>query len=170
MNTKALKQYAVLIFLMVSTMLAKAGDTIQTNAPNDPYLVQTKNFTVKNFSLKQIDMGITAVIYNPYKVKVKIEEILIDVFIEGKKLGTITQSIGEVKIFKQSAFDLPLVINVQTGPTLSKFFTEGAKLAVGKPIKVDYVGYVKIKALGFIPVKVKINDSAYFTRKDVIGY
>lgn len=161
---------SMLLLLVFVGLFAKAGDTISTNSPNDPYLVKTKDFKVNHFTVSQIDMGITAVIYNPYKVKVKVEEILIDVFIEGKKLGTITDAIGEVKIFKQSAFDLPLGINVKAGPTLSKFFTEGAKLAIGKAIKVDYVGYVKIKALGFIPIKVKVNDSAYFTRKDIIGY
>ncbi|HNM33084.1 MAG TPA: DnaJ C-terminal domain-containing protein, partial [Chitinophagales bacterium] len=103
------------------------------------------------------------------KVKVKIEEILIDVFIGDKKLGTITEAADEVKIPKESAFDLPVNINVKTGPTVTKFFTEGTKMVVlGQKIKVDYKGYIKVKALGFIPVKVKIDQSAYFTLKDII--
>lgn len=59
---------------------------IKVNAKNDeePYLVKTKDFKVENFSLKQIGLGITAVIYNPYKAKVTIDEILIDVFIGDK--------------------------------------------------------------------------------------
>jgi LEA14-like dessication related protein len=141
--------------------------TIQAEDTKEPYLVKTKDFHVNNFSLSEINLGITAVIYNPYKVKVKVEEILIDVFIGDKKLGTITEA-DKVKIPKESAFDLPLTINVKTGPTLSKFITEGTKLVLGQKIKVDYKGYVKVRALGFIPVKVKINQTAYFTMKDIL--
>ena len=135
----------------------------------EPYLVKTKDFHVVDFSLKEIGLGITAVIYNPYNAKVKVDEILIDVFIADKKLGTITEAADVVKIKKESAFDLPLKINVKTGPTVTKFFTEGSKMVLmGKQIKVDYKGYVKVKALGFIPIKVKIDQSAYFTMKDIL--
>lgn len=152
-------------FLLSFVILSSA--TIQAEDTKEPYLVKTKDFHVNNFSLSEINLGITAVIYNPYKVKVKVEEILIDVFIGDKKLGTITEA-DEVKIPKESAFDLPLTINVKTGPTLSKFITEGTKLVLGQKIKVDYKGYVKVRALGFIPVKVKINQTAYFTMKDIL--
>ena len=152
-------------FLLFFVILSSA--TIQAEDTKEPYLVKTKDFHVNNFSLSEINLGITAVIYNPYKVKVKVEEILIDVFIGDKKLGTITEA-DAVKIPKESAFDLPLTINVKTGPTLSKFITEGTKLVLGQKIKVDYKGYVKVRALGFIPVKVKINQTAYFTMKDIL--
>ncbi|HPA35686.1 MAG TPA: hypothetical protein PLA16_04925 [Chitinophagales bacterium] len=137
--------------------------------PKEPYLVKTKDFHVADFSLKKIDLGITAVIYNPYKAKVKIEEIMIDVFIGDKKLGTILEAAEDVKINKESAFDLPLRISVNTGPTISKFFTEGTRMVIlGQKIRVDYRGYVKVRALGFIPVKVKINQTEYFTLKDIM--
>lgn len=136
----------------------------------EPYLIKTKDFHVNDFSFKEINLGITAVIYNPYKVKVTVDEIMIDVFIGDKKLGTILEAADAVKITKESAFDLPLQITVKTGPTVSKFFTEGTKMLImGQKIKVDYKGYVKVKAFGFIPVKVKINQSAYFTAKDIFG-
>ncbi|MFN8282052.1 MAG: hypothetical protein U0U67_02505 [Chitinophagales bacterium] len=150
------------IVLFVSIFSLKAED-------QEPYLVKTKDFTVNHFSLSQIDLGIVAVIYNPYKAKIKIDEILIDVFIQNKKLGTITEAADIVKINKESAFDLPLNISVKTGPTLKKFVTEGALLLAGQKIRVDYKGYVKVKALGFIPIKVKIDQFAYFTMKDIIG-
>ncbi len=152
------------IFFFLTTSI------ISTNAQDkEPYLVKTKDFHVADFSFTQIALGTTAVIYNPYNAKVIIDEILIDVFIHDKKLGTITEAADVVKIKKESAFDLPLEINVNTGTTVSKFFTEGAKLVfTGSKIKVDYKGYIKVKALGFIPIKVKINQTAYFTMKDII--
>ncbi len=159
-----MKWLFTLSYLFLLPFLLKAEET------EEPYLVKTKDFHVSHFSLKQVELGITAVIYNPYKAKVKLEEILIDVFIDDKKLGTILEAADVVKINKQSAFDLPLKINVNTASTLSKFFTQGAKLLIpGKTIKVDYKGYVKVKALGFIPIKVKINQSELFTLKDIIG-
>ncbi|MBK9328017.1 MAG: LEA type 2 family protein [Sphingobacteriales bacterium] len=159
-----MKWLFVLINFSLLPFLLHADET------EEPYLVKTKDFHVSHFSLRQVELGITAVIYNPYKAKVKLDEILIDVFIDDKKLGTILEAADVVKINKQSAFDLPLKINVNTASTLSKFFTQGARLLIpGKSIKVDYKGYVKVKALGFIPIKVKINQSELFTIKDIIG-
>ncbi len=158
MKRSTLLFYTLLLFFLT----VKADD-------KDPYLVKTKDFHVDDFSLKKIGLGITAVIYNPYSVKVKVDEILIDVFIGDKKLGTITEAADVVKIRKESAFDLPLKIDVKTGPTVTKFFTESSKMVLmGQKIKVDYNGYVKVKALGFIPIKVKIDQSAYFTLKDIL--
>lgn len=152
------------LFLLLLTFLSSEAEE------KEPYLVKTKDFHVSDFSLKKIGLGITAVIYNPYNVKVKIDEIMIDVFIADKKLGTILEAADEVKIPKEGAFDLPLNIDVNTGPTVTKFFTEGSKMVLmGKKIKVDYKGYVKVKALGFIPIKVKIDQSAYFTMKDILN-
>ena len=98
------------------------------------------------------------------------DEILIDVFIGDKKLGTILEAADVVTIKKESAFDLPLKIEVKTGATVTKFFTEGTKMILmGKKIRVDYKGYIKVKALGFIPVKVKIDQYEYFTLKDIMS-
>ena len=158
-------KYIYLLILFLSSFT-------EVNAKNDEetYLVNTKDFKVENFSLKQIGLGITAVIYNPYKAKVTIDEILIDVFIGDKKLGTITEADDKIKIKKESAFDLPLNIDVKTGATVTKFFTEGTKMILmGKKIRVDYKGYIKVKALGFIPVKVKIDQYEYFTLKDIMS-
>ena len=133
----------------------------------EPYLVRTKDFKVLDFGIKQISLGITACIYSPYKVKAKIEEVVVDVFVEDKKLGTIFEHPDYVKVPKMDTFDLPLRIDVNTGATLSKFVTESARLAIGKAVKVSYKGYIKIVAMGFIPIKVKIDETEYFTRADL---
>lgn len=158
-----MKYYLAFSILLLSFFIAKAED-------KEPYLVKTKGFHVSDFSLKQIGLGITAVIYNPYKARVTVDEILIDVFIGDKKLGTILEAADVVKIKKESAFDLPLKINVKTSSTVTKFFTEGSKMVLmGKKIRVDFKGYVKVKALGFIPIKVKIDQYEYFTLKDILN-
>ncbi|MCB0506750.1 MAG: hypothetical protein R2739_10495 [Chitinophagales bacterium] len=159
-----------ILFLFWSIVVLFAPLKANDDSKKEPYLVKTKDFHVESFSLKEIGLGITAVIYNPYRAKVTIDEILIDVFIGDKKLGTITEAADKVKIKKESAFDLPLGINVKTGPTLSKVITEGTKMVLkGSKIRVDYKGYIKVKALGFIPVKVKINQFEYFTLKDILN-
>ena len=58
-------------FLLFFVILSSA--TIQAEDTKEPYLVKTKDFHVNNFSLSEINLGITAVIYNPYKVKVKVD-------------------------------------------------------------------------------------------------
>jgi LEA14-like dessication related protein len=159
-----MKHIVAIFFLLFSFFISHAEDN------KEPYLVKTKGFHVSDFSLKQIGLGITAVIYNPYKAKVSIDEIMIDVFIGDKKLGTILEAADVVKIKKESAFDLPLKINVKTSSTVTKFFTEGSKMVLmGKKIRADFKGYVKVKALGFIPIKVKIDQYEYFTLKDILN-
>lgn len=151
----------VLIWLLLLTLPLLAGDT------EEPYLVKTKDFHVTSFSLTEIGLGITAVIYNPYKAKVNIEEILIDVYVQDKKLGVILEAAKKVEIPKRSAFDLPLEMLVRTGPALAKFGTETVRLALGKTVKVDFKGYIKVRALGFVPIKVKVDETQYFTSADI---
>ena len=159
-----MKYIFAISFLLFSFYISNAEEN------KEPYLVKTKGFHVSDFSFKQIGLGITAVIYNPYKAKVTIDEILIDVFIGEKKLGTILEAADVVKIKKENAFDLPLKINVKTSSTVTKFFTEGSKMVLmGKKIRADFKGYVKVKALGFIPIKVKIDQYEYFTLKDILN-
>ncbi len=161
-NLRNTIQLICLVFLLLANFATKAAD-------KEPYLVKTKDFHVNDFALKHIDMGITAVIFNPYKVKVSIDEILIDVFINNKKLTTVTEAADIVKIQKESAFDLPLKIDVKSGPTIATLFKEGTKLLFsGKKVAVVLKGYVKVKALGFIPIKVKVNQTEYFGLKDLV--
>ena len=42
-----------------------------------------------------------------------------------------------------------------------------SSLAIGKAVKVSYKGYIKIVAMGFIPIKVKVDETEYFTRADL---
>ena len=133
----------------------------------EPYLVRTKDFKVLDFGLKEVSLGITACIYSPYKVKARIEEVVVDVFVEDKKLGTILEHPDYVKVPKQDTFDLPLKIDINTGATLSRFVVESTRLAIGKAVKVAYKGYIKIVAMGFVPIKVKIDEIKYFTREDL---
>jgi LEA14-like dessication related protein len=156
----AATRYLFLFFLLIS-LLAVAKEK------EEPYLIKTKDFHVSSFSLKEVEMGITAVIYNPYKAKVKIDEIVIDVFIEDKKLGVILEAADVVKIPRQSPFDLPLLLKVKTAATIAKFTSESVKLALGKKIQVDFKGYVKVRAMGFVPIKVKIDQTEFFTYKDI---
>ncbi|MCB9032902.1 MAG: LEA type 2 family protein [Chitinophagales bacterium] len=171
------------LLVLISTLAFTGNDDKKSNKKQDndiaievqdeqinkePYLVETKDFKIQDFSLSTIDLGITCVIFNPYKVKVKVTEIVIDVFVEDKLLGTIFDDAEIIPVTKQSNFDLPVKISVKTGATLSKFSSTFWKLATGKQVRVDYKGYVKVKALGFIPVKVKINQTEYFDKSDIL--
>jgi hypothetical protein len=155
-------RYLLLLFLSLFILNIQAKEEAK-----EPYLVRTKDFNVIDFGLKKIDLGITAVIFNPYKAKAKIDEIVIDVYVEDKKLGNILEVPDIIKIPKNDTFDLPLKIAVNTGPTLTKFATESARLAMGKAVKVQYKGYIKMIAIGFIPIKVKIDETEYFTWNDI---
>jgi hypothetical protein len=88
-------RYLLLLFLSLFILNIQAKEEVK-----EPYLVRTKDFNVIDFGLKKIDLGITAVIFNPYKAKAKIDEIVIDVYVEDKKLGTILEVPDIVKIPK----------------------------------------------------------------------
>lgn len=133
----------------------------------DPYYVKMKGFEVITLNTKKIELGVTAVFFNTYNAKAKLEEVQIDVWLEGQYLGKVSQA-EEVSIPKQSAFDIPLILKLEPpGPAIKNTLWQSGRLLTGKKVKVFYKGYIKMKAIGFIPIKVPMEDKVEFGMSEI---
>lgn len=129
----------------------------------DPYFVKMKGFKIISFNTKRIELFSTAVFYNTYSNKAKLEEINIDVFLEDKFLGKIVNQ-QNISIPKSSAFDIPMLLKLEPpGPSIANSLWKGSKLLLGKKVKIKYTGYIKLKVVGFIPIKIPIQDEILYS-------
>jgi len=151
------------IFVILSFSLTFS----QAKEKKEPAFIELKNSKIRSFSLKNVNIYTEAVFYNPYKVGVKLEEVLIDVFIGGKKMGTILNSEEGIKIKKKGTFEIPLLLNVKPGNTFTSFFSQSWNLVAGKKVELRYKGYIKVRALGFVPVKVKVDGREFYDWDDL---
>lgn len=158
-QSKAVFLVLVYLFTNLLPVIAKPDQ--------DPYFVKMKGFAIKSFNTKKIEIESTAVFYNTYKAKAKLEEVYIEVYLEDDKLGVITQS-ETIDIPKESAFDIPLLLKLEPpGPAIKSSLWQSGRFLFGKEVKIKYKGYIKMKAIGFIPFKVKVEDSMPVSMSDL---
>lgn len=129
----------------------------------DPYFVKMKGFKVLSFNMKKIEFFSTAVFYNTYKNKAKLQEVDIDVYLEDKYLGKVVNQ-DNIDIPKLSAFDIPLLFQLEPpGPAVRNSLWQGTKLLTGKKVKIRYAGHIKLRVIGVIPVKVKFEEELLYS-------
>lgn len=95
----------------------------------------------------------TAILYNPNGMQMKLREVSVDVFVDGKKSAHAEQTFNST-IPAKAEFTVPLEItlSIQKQDLLGTFLD----LLGGKKYKIHYVGYVKVRVHG-VPVKVPID-------------
>lgn len=153
------QSWRFIILLLISSILSSFVD----KPVQDPYFVKMKGFKVLAFNTQRIELFSTAVFYNTYKYKAKLVDIDIDVFIENKLLGKVVNQ-ENIPIPKLSAFDIPLLLKLEPpGPVITNSLWQSAKLISGKKVKIHYVGYIKLKVIGVIPIKVPIEDEMFYS-------
>lgn len=146
------------LFLLFFSLLA-----VNSIANDDKTIefVKLKNTRIESANTSNIEISTEAVIYNPLKLKAEIKELQIDVFIENKKVGTITE-FKDVIIKKQQATDIPLHLRAKTGNVFKNIFSQGSKILTGKLIAIEYKGYIKLKAIGGLaPITLKVDGKEY---------
>ena len=154
------KQLSILAVLLLLTLQADAfaGKPVQ-----DPYFVKMKGFKVLSFNTSKIEFASTAVFYNTYNNRAKLQEVDIDVYVEDKYIGKVTNA-EDIPVNKLSAFDVPLLLTLEPpGPAVRDALWQGSRLMYGKKLKIRYAGHIKLKVLGFLPIKVRIDDDLYYS-------
>lgn len=132
----------------------------------EPFFVKMKGTEISSWSTSKIDIYSEAVFYNTYAVGAKLLEVNIDVYYEETKLGTIVE-VKDIKIPKKSSFDIPLQLSIKPGTTAIKLISGSARLLFGGKVNISYKGYVKIRALGMIPIKIKLDQTDAYEWKDI---
>lgn len=151
---------------MIYVISSAFVSTTDIHADEAPYFVKTKNTKLSSFSTSKIEIASEAVFFNTYNVGAKLLEVNIDVYMDDTKLGTVTE-VQDVKIPKKSTFDIPLNLSIKPGPTALKLVTGSAKILFGKKVNVRYTGYIKIRALGMVPLKINMDETEAYDWDDL---
>lgn len=121
---------------------------------------------VKNLSLDQTDLETAvlkgeAVFYNPNSSRLRLREIDIEVFVDGKKSAFVKQKLSALARAK-SDFTVPVEVNL----SLKEFGLMDAlkSLFGGKKYEIHYKGHLKAKVNG-IPVRVPVDHKEDFKLK-----
>lgn len=91
--------------------------------------------------------------YNPNQIRMKVKEIQIDVFIDGKKSARIDQKLKSV-IRSKSEFTLPLEVQISLKEIGLMDALRG--LFGGKKYELHYVGHIKVGVKGF-PMRIPVD-------------
>ncbi len=118
-----------------------------------PELREIKDVTIKNLSEGIAELHAEALFHNPNKVKVRLREVRIKVFIDEKEAAVIDQKM-KVVIPPRADFSVPIDVNV----ALKELGLVNTLLSVfgGKKMKVRYVGHMKLSYHGII-IKVPVD-------------
>ncbi len=94
-----------------------------------------------------------AVFFNPNNTQMKLKEIRVDIFVEGKKTATADQQLNSM-IPAKAQFSVPLEVRL----LLKEFglFDTLMNLLGGKKYEIHYFGFVRVRVHG-ITVKVPID-------------
>ncbi len=150
-----------LIILLSSITPAAMG------VEESPYFVKMKDVKLKSLSFSELNINSQAVFFNTYNAKAKLTEVSIDIYVENKFIGTVTQT-EDVDIPKKSAFDIPINIAAKTSSSIGSVFWQGGRMVFGKTVEIKFEGYIKIKALNFVPLKIPISSTEYYSLKDIL--
>lgn len=93
--------------------------------------------------------------YNPNQMRMRLKEIQVDVFIDGKKSARVDQKLKSI-IKPKSEFTVP--IEVQLAMKEIGLVDALLSLIGGKKYQLHYEGFIKVSVRGF-PVKVPVNYS-----------
>ena len=112
---------------------------------------------VKNIAIDLSNSGkpvlkADVVFYNPNKVKVKLKEVNVEVFIDGVKSADVKHDL-DVTIAGKADFSVPIVAELVLKQT--NFLDALVGLLGGKKYEVVFKGYIRINVHGF-PVKIPV--------------
>lgn len=97
----------------------------------------------------------TARFYNPNNLRMKLKEVQVDIFIDGKKSAQINQHLNSV-IKSKSEFTVPL--EVQLALKEIGLLDSLLGLLGGRKYEIRYLGYIRVTVRG-APVKIPIDYS-----------
>src|SRR5690606_23766900 len=93
------------------------------------------------------------IFYNPNKVRGRLKNISVDIYVNGKKTANVDQKLKTL-IPAQSEFTVP--IEVKLAMKELGFMDTVLGMIGGKKFEVRYEGYVKLSYRG-VPIKVPVN-------------
>jgi LEA14-like dessication related protein len=94
-----------------------------------------------------------AIFYNPNKMSGRLKKIKIDIYVNGKKTGSVDQSL-RTKIPSRAEFTVPLEVKLAMKEL--GFFNTVLGMLGGKKYEVRYEGFLRLSYHG-VPIKVPVD-------------
>ncbi|ANQ48361.1 LEA type 2 family protein [Flammeovirga yaeyamensis] len=129
--------------------------------PKSPEFVDIRNMDMASLDDGNFVIKAEAVLYNPNGVSLTIDEIHVDVLVNGNKIGNVYQNVSSEAKGK-SEFTLPLEVQFPPKALFSNILGGLMNMATGEDFEVRYAGYIRTKVLG-------VNFKVPFDQKETIG-
>lgn len=140
--------FFILVLILVTSCVPK----------NTIILKDVKNVALDQTDLENAILNGEAVFYNPNSSRLRLREINVDVFVDGKKSAFVNQKLSALAKPK-SDFTVPLKVNL----SLKDFGLMDALMSLlgGKKYEIHYKGYLKAKVNG-VPIRVPVDHKEDF--------
>lgn len=142
--------------LIISLVWLQSSSEIE--ASEVPYFIKTKNTKIVKLTPKNLELFSVAVFYNTYNNRATITEVDLDIYLDNRYMGRVVNHMS-VKVPRRNTFDIPLLFKKEyTLSEIGTLFWRGGKLLAGKKVTIRYVGYIKMRVLGFVPIRIRFED------------
>jgi LEA14-like dessication related protein len=141
-------------WLFIGTMLLVLTTLIGCEKPDQDIELKRIKDVVVDATTDPL-LKANAVFFNPNNVRGKIKKIKVDIFVNGKKAGSVDQDL-KLSVPAQAEFTVP--IEVKLAIKELGFMDTVLGMLGGKKFDVRYEGFLKLNYHG-IPIKVPVNYS-----------
>jgi len=120
-----------------------------------PVYKRIENFKMVKLNKDGFKVYGDIVMYNPNKMGVKLNDMLMNIELNDKHVATAGQEVP-VPIFAKSEFSVPLNLTIKPDMTLMEGLTNVVNIIVKREVKVTINGVIVVKAFGVkvsIPIK-----------------
>lgn len=129
-----------------------------------PVYKRVENFGAHKISNEGVKLSGDLVFFNPNKFNFHVNEILMNVEIDGKHVATAGQ-LTEVTVNKGSEFTIPLDLIIKPDMTFNEIIKSVFNIFKTKQVDLTISGTIVVKALGVkIPITVKDNEKIDITK------
>lgn len=130
-----------------------------------PEYLRTKNWKIEKVNGTTLELTADVVFYNPNKIKAKLKDLDLDIFLNEKFVGKVIQT-DIVNIPGKSSFDIPIRFKFDLKESNINISNVLGLLLNNKFI-VDIKGFLKAKVF-LMPFKINLNERQEFSAKDFI--
>lgn len=155
-----MSKYFFLIIALLFVVNSK-----EAQAQKSPEYLRTKDWSIKALNEENLELRTTAVFYNPNKIKIKLKNVDLNLFLNDQFIGKIVQS-EIVKIKGKSHFDIPLELAFSLKESDINILSSLISLLTNQNVLLKMNGHIKANVL-CLPFKVKIEDTQEFSIKDI---
>jgi LEA14-like dessication related protein len=136
----------------VLSLILLSGIVFQCQKPDEDIVLKRIKDVVVDATTDPM-LKANAVFYNPNKVRGRIKKVKVDIYVNGKKAGSVDQDFKLV-VPAQAEFTVP--IEVKLAIKELGFMDTVLGLIGGKKYEVRYEGFLKLSYHGF-PIKVPVD-------------